>query len=92
RGRLPWAGVLDALGRMGLHAVMVEGGSGVYTTLVESALVDRFVFFVAPAVLGGGLGVVDHGGAVRLAQAARFVIARLERMGDDVLVEGIPGG
>lgn len=92
RGRLPWAGVLDALGRMGLHAVMVEGGSGVYTTLVESALVDRFVFFVAPAVLGGGLGVVDHGRAVRLAQAARFVIARLERMGDDVLVEGIPGG
>ena len=54
-GLLPWASVLEHLGKMGLHCVMVEGGSGIYSSLLRSGLVDRLLFFIAPKILGGGL-------------------------------------
>lgn len=91
-GVLPWQSVLETLGGMGLHAVMVEGGSAVFTSLVESALADKFVFFIAPVVLGSGRSVVERSSPVRLGDALRLEVERFEGMGGDVLVECIPGG
>lgn len=91
-GRLPWPDVLGKMHEMGLHAVMVEGGKGVFSTLFASGLVDRLMFFIAPMLLGGGVPLVDWGATERVAQAHRFVVTRVDRMGPDILVEGSPGG
>ena len=42
-GLLPWAFVLEHLGKIGLHCVMVEGGTGVYSSLLRSGLVDKLL-------------------------------------------------
>jgi diaminohydroxyphosphoribosylaminopyrimidine deaminase/5-amino-6-(5-phosphoribosylamino)uracil reductase len=90
-GLLPWASVLEHLGKMGLHCVMVEGGSGVYSSLLKSGLVDKLLFFIAPKILGGGLPLVDWGSPERIADSLKFVIIKVNLSGGDILVEGILG-
>ena len=90
-GLLPWASVLEHLGKMGLHCVMVEGGSGVYSSLLRSGLVDKLLIFIAPRILGGGLPLVDWGSPVRIADSLKVVITKVDLMGGDILVEGILG-
>ncbi len=87
-GMIPWEAVLVHLGEMGLHAVMVEGGSGIYSSLLKSGLADRLLFFIAPKILGGGLPLVDWGSPSRIADALGFVIAQVRLVGGDILVEG----
>lgn len=91
-GMIPWSAALGCLGTMGLHAVMVEGGSGVYSSLLKSGFVDKVLIFVAPRILGGGIPLVDWGRPERIADALRLVITRTGMMGGDILVEGVLGG
>lgn len=87
-GMIPWEAALSRLGEMGLHAVMVEGGSGLYSSLLKSGLADRLLFFIAPKILGGGLPLVDWGSPSCIADALKFVIAQVRLVGGDILVEG----
>jgi len=89
-GLLPWDRVLDRLGSMGMHAVMVEGGSGVFASLLRSGSVDRFMLFVAPRILGGGIPLVDLGPTESIDQAMKLVITDTRRTGTDILIEAIP--
>lgn len=91
-GLMPWPEVLGRLGAMGLHAVMAEGGSGVYSSLLRSGMVDKILVFIAPRILGGGVPLVDWGRPGRIADALRLVITRTDMMGGDILVEGVLGG
>lgn len=89
-GLLPWGRILDRLGSMGMHAVMVEGGSGVFAGLLRSGYADRYMLFVAPRILGGGIPLVDTGPTGSIAQALRLVITDVRRSGADVLIEAVP--
>ncbi len=83
------AGILDELGRRGALQVLVEGGARVAHDFHEAGLVDRYVFYLAPALAGGddsrpvfaGPGAGDIGGFWR----GRLV--SVERLGDDLRVE-----
>src|SRR5664280_2854294 len=45
--------VLDELGSRGLLQVLVEGGAGVAHAFHASGLVDRYILYLAPALIGG---------------------------------------
>lgn len=87
-GILSWAAMLEHLGRSGLHSVMVEGGSGVYSSLLESGLVDRLLIFIAPRILGGGIPLAVRDRVTRIADALPLVIEKVSLMGGDIFVEG----
>jgi diaminohydroxyphosphoribosylaminopyrimidine deaminase / 5-amino-6-(5-phosphoribosylamino)uracil reductase len=91
-GLLPWASLLEHLGKMGLHCVMVEGGSGIYSSLLRSGLVDKLLFFIAPKILGGGLPLVDWGSPSRIADSLKVVITKVGLSGGDIIAEGKLGG
>jgi diaminohydroxyphosphoribosylaminopyrimidine deaminase/5-amino-6-(5-phosphoribosylamino)uracil reductase len=91
-GLLPWASLLEHLGKIGLHCVMVEGGTGVYSSLLRSGLVDKLLFFIAPKILGSGLPLVDWGSPERIADSLKVVITKVNLLGGDVLVEAILRG
>ena len=52
-GHVPLPALLRALGGMGVSHVLVEGGGEVAGAFLSRGLVDRFVCFVAPLVIGG---------------------------------------
>lgn len=45
--------VLDHLGRIGVHDLMVEGGARVFTSFVRGGHADKVVVFMAPNIMGG---------------------------------------
>lgn len=81
--------VLDELGRRGVLQVLVEGGPTVAAGFHAAGLVDRYVFYLAPALLGGddGRPVLAGPGAATMASAWRGRIVELARLGDDLRVE-----
>lgn len=82
-------GVLDELGRRGVLQLMVEGGASVAHDFHEQGLVDRYVIYLAPALLGGddGVGMFAGKGVSTIAEAWRGRIVDARRIGDDLRVD-----
>ncbi len=78
----------QALGRLGLTRVLVEGGAKLAAGLLRDGLVDRVAWFHAPGVMGGdGWPAAQAFGIARLADLPRFVRTGMRAVGDDMLTE-----
>lgn len=84
--------LLDDLGRRGHVQTLVEGGATVAGDLHRAGLVDRYVVYLAPALLGGddSPGLFGGPGAATIADAWRGRIESVTRLGDDVRIELVP--
>jgi diaminohydroxyphosphoribosylaminopyrimidine deaminase/5-amino-6-(5-phosphoribosylamino)uracil reductase len=82
-------GILDELGRRGILQLMVEGGAGVAADFHRLGLVDRYVVYVAPALLGGDDGVAMFAGegSPTMAEAWRGRFVEVRRLGDDLRLD-----
>lgn len=90
-GRVDVAAVLDELGRRGVCDLLVEGGPTVTGELVERRLVDRYIFYIAPKLLGQvGLSAIAGVIAPNIADARELTITSVRRMGSDVKIEAKP--
>jgi diaminohydroxyphosphoribosylaminopyrimidine deaminase / 5-amino-6-(5-phosphoribosylamino)uracil reductase len=73
-GRVLPTSLLGQLEGVGVHAVLLEGGPTLAHAFLAAGLVDRWVSFVAPIVLGGGptwpSGVAQSDGALVQAPAS----------------------
>jgi len=79
---------LESLAKRGLTRVLVEGGGRLAASLLAAGLVDRLVVFQAGVALGGdGLPGIAGLGLERLAAAPRFVLERVARVGNDVMMQ-----
>jgi len=86
QGMLDWEAVLAHLGSLGLHSLMVEGGGGIYSSLLKTDLVDQVRIFLAPKLLGGGIPIIDWGKPQRIDQALGLVVQEVGMIGGDVLI------
>ncbi|MGH9046693.1 MAG: dihydrofolate reductase family protein, partial [Acidimicrobiales bacterium] len=69
--------------------VLVEGGARVAHDFHQAGLVDRYVFYLAPALSGGddGRPVFGGTGAPNIAGFWRGRLVSVERLGEDLRVE-----
>jgi diaminohydroxyphosphoribosylaminopyrimidine deaminase/5-amino-6-(5-phosphoribosylamino)uracil reductase len=81
--------LLDRLGSEGVMQVMVEGGAGVASAFHRAGLVDRYVVYLAPALLGGadGTGLFAGEGAVTMADVWRGRFAAVTQLGADLRID-----
>jgi diaminohydroxyphosphoribosylaminopyrimidine deaminase/5-amino-6-(5-phosphoribosylamino)uracil reductase len=81
--------VLTELGQRGILQVLVEGGATVAQAFHAAGLVDRYVFYVAPVLMGGddGRPLFAGPGAGTIDDAWRGKLVSVERLGDDLRVE-----
>ncbi len=81
--------ILDDLGAKGVLQLLVEGGATLAGRLHRAGLVDRYVLYLAPALLGGddGAPVLAGPGASTLAEAWRGRIVAVTRLGPDVRID-----
>jgi GTP cyclohydrolase II len=78
--------VLAHLRASGIESLMVEGGSGVITSLLEARLVDRLVVSISPTVVGAGVEAVGDLGIARIADGVQLTNRTFCLAGDDVLM------
>jgi diaminohydroxyphosphoribosylaminopyrimidine deaminase/5-amino-6-(5-phosphoribosylamino)uracil reductase len=90
RGRIDLDDLLGKLAGKGIAHLLVEGGAEVHRSFLEAGLVDRVVVFLAPKILGGGKDWLAGEGPLRMADALRLERIEVRRVGDDVLVAGVP--
>ncbi len=89
-GGLDLGAVLAALGARGVVHLLVEGGGAVAAGLLGAGLVDRLALVLAPRVLGGGTAWGGEAGPARMAEALRLEDLTVERLGEDLLLQGRP--
>ena len=82
------AEALATLAQRGITRLLVEGGAQLAAALLRADLVDRLVWFHAPAVMGGdGWPAAQGFGITDLAGMPRFVRTATRPVGEDVMSE-----
>jgi diaminohydroxyphosphoribosylaminopyrimidine deaminase/5-amino-6-(5-phosphoribosylamino)uracil reductase len=81
--------LLDDLGSRGVLQLLVEGGSRVAWSFHQQDLVDQYVIYLAPVLLGGddGIPMFRGPGAPTLGDAWRGGVTSVRRIGPDVRVD-----
>ncbi|MFO8014964.1 MAG: bifunctional diaminohydroxyphosphoribosylaminopyrimidine deaminase/5-amino-6-(5-phosphoribosylamino)uracil reductase RibD [Phycisphaerae bacterium] len=92
-GGLDLGAVLDDLGRRGASRVLIEGGATVLGSLLAEGLADRVMVFIAPRLLASddARSPLDGPAGRALADAVALRDLTVERVGEDVLIEGRVG-
>lgn len=82
-------GLLDELGSRGVLQLLVEGGATVAGELHRAGLVDQYVIYVAPVLLGGddGRPILAGAGSPTMDEAWRGELAGVRRLGEDVRLD-----
>ena len=81
-----------ALGELGLRRLLVEGGTGVFTSLLRSGLFDRWTIYYAPVAIGGSTAPPLLAGAetAGFETAVRLELAGVERAGEGYVATYVP--
>jgi len=81
--------LLGKLAARGIASILVEGGAELAASLAEDWLVDRFLFFIAPKIIGGRGAISSIGGRGigKVSGAFTFSDIRVEKSGPDIMIE-----
>ena len=80
--------VIAVLQAREIRHLLLEGGPTVATAFLASGLVDRLVWYVAPALLGAGIAAIGDFGVGSIADAVRLTEVRVDQVGDDARIRG----
>ena len=89
---LKW--LMKRLGEMEITSVLLEGGSSLASHALEDGVVDKACFFIAPRLIGGIDSYPAVGGRScgMLKDAYKLEGMQIQRVGEDILVEGYISG
>lgn len=92
--RGPLEPLLHNLGDAGVLQLLVEGGARVARQFHAAGLVDRYVLYLAPALLGGddGVPLFAGPGAPTMADVWRGQVTSVRRLGADLRIDLEPVG
>lgn len=76
--------LLAELARAGCNEVLVEAGPGVTGSFLAAGLVDEFVLYQAPTLLGSTARPLADWPLALMAEQQRFRVSDLRRLGDDI--------
>jgi diaminohydroxyphosphoribosylaminopyrimidine deaminase/5-amino-6-(5-phosphoribosylamino)uracil reductase len=81
--------VLADLGRRGVLSLLVEGGATVAHEFHHAGLVDRYVVYLAPALMGGsdGAPLFACPGVATIADLRRSHLLAVRQLGGDLRVD-----
>jgi diaminohydroxyphosphoribosylaminopyrimidine deaminase/5-amino-6-(5-phosphoribosylamino)uracil reductase len=84
--------LLEVLAGRDLSSVLVEGGGALLGSLFDGGLIDKYVAFVAPTIIGGvdAPGPIGGQGIQGITDALRLQSVTVERLGRDIMVVGYP--
>jgi diaminohydroxyphosphoribosylaminopyrimidine deaminase/5-amino-6-(5-phosphoribosylamino)uracil reductase len=87
-GRADLGSLVALLGKRDVQDMLIEGGPTLAWAAVEAGVIDRFVLYLAPKLIGGSgaPGVLGGGGVGTITEALPARILDVERIGGDLKV------
>lgn len=86
QGKVDLAAMMKDLAQREINELHVEAGSKLNGSLIRSGLVDEFLIYLAPKLLGPGLGMASFGPLQTLSDAIELQFQSTERVGVDLRV------
>lgn len=83
-------GALSELYERGIKHVLVEGGPTLASRFVQMDLVDEFVVYLAPKLIGGDKLAIGSLDVPSIDQAKGVVFQEVSKLGEDVLIVANP--
>ncbi|WP_353685609.1 bifunctional diaminohydroxyphosphoribosylaminopyrimidine deaminase/5-amino-6-(5-phosphoribosylamino)uracil reductase RibD [Thermodesulfovibrio sp. 3462-1] len=85
---LKW--LMKELGKREITSLMIEGGSSLNSYALWSGIVDKFMIFIAPKIIGGADSYPSIGGKIYkdLNEAFKIENLKIKRISSDILIEG----
>lgn len=82
----------EQMARRGIHTVLLEGGPALAGAFLRAGLVDRIIWYTAPALMGAGHPAVADLGVGTIGDIVRLELLDIQRVGDDVRIDLRPAG
>jgi len=90
-GKVDLNDLWQKLGDLGIHSILLEGGSHLAGEALRHGLIDECVFFYAPKVVGSdGFSPFAITGTTNMAHSIKFCDLRMRRVGTDIMVSARP--
>lgn len=89
-GYVPLKKLWQELGRRNIQRLLLEGGSGLATAVLEEKLIDQLVTFIAPKIVGGssGFGIFSGPGCEKMGEAIELANVVYQQSGNDLMITG----
>ena len=81
---------LAALKARGVKHVWVEGGPAVASQFIAQGLVNEYVIYLAPMLLGGSKTALTDIGVASMKQAKQLTVKHTQYLGNDILIVASP--
>ena len=86
QGKVDLVQMLSRLGQRGIASLLVEGGAGLITSLLQQQLADRLVAFVTPRIMGKGIETVGELGIAEVGRTIPLTFEKVSRLGGDIVI------
>ena len=86
QGKVDLQAMLRDLAQRGVNELHVEAGNKLNGSLVREGLVDEMLVYLAPTLLGPGLGMANVGPLDTLAQGLVMDFTSVDLMGPDIRI------
>lgn len=85
--------LMNELYNMEIDSVLLEGGSSLNASALESGIVDKMMFFIAPKIIGGlnAPGPVGGKGIEKVQNALKIRDTSVRWFDEDIMIEGYVG-
>ncbi len=78
--------LISDLAKNGIMSLMVEGGSGIWTSFLCEDLVDKVEIIIAPLIIGGGVEAIRDLNILQVDDAVKLQPFRWRKVGTDLHV------
>lgn len=84
QGKVDLRALVHDLGKKAINEVHIEAGFKLNGSLLAAGVVDELLVYLAPLLIGQGLGMANLGSFESLSQALKLDIQNVTTIGDDV--------
>ena len=89
-GKIDLKSVLIKLGEMGINNVLLESGSGLNGAMMESSLIDEFIIYTAPVILGSDAQAMMELPFKKMSEKISLNILELTQVANDLKIRAKP--
>src|SRR5699024_9746451 len=86
--KLPIADIVGILGKRGISSLFVEGGATVNDAFLQAGLINQYIVYLAPKLIGGkdAPTAITGEGFAHMTDILALEISHVEKIGEDVKI------